>query len=133
MKEYVTIAEYARTKGISRQAVYKQLTSQLTEFVNEVDGKKVLSINALTDSEREQVDREVNKKVDRVEQLESTTSQLIEMLQKELAAKDQQIEELHRLLLLSEQTVRDQSQKIMMLEAPKEPKKKRWWSWLFES
>ena len=133
MKEYVTIAEYARIKGISRQAVYKQLTSQLTEFVNEVDGKKVLSINALTDSEREQVDREVNKKVDRVEQLESTTSQLIEMLQKELAAKDQQIEELHRLLLLSEQTVRDQSQKIMMLEAPKEPKKKRWWSWLFES
>ena len=133
MKEYVTIAEYAAIKGISRQAVYKQLTSQLTEFVNEVDGKKVLSINALTDSEREQVDREVNKKVDRVEQLESTTSQLIEMLQKELAAKDQQIEELHRLLLLSEQTVRDQSQKIMMLEAPKEPKKKRWWSWLFES
>lgn len=113
---YVTIAQYAVLKGVSRQAVYRQLNNKLKEFVNVVDGKKVLSTNALTEEERAQVDRHVNN----VEQQVTTLNQLVEVLQAELAAKDQQIGELHRLLAANQQIIQGQIEHIRLLEAPKQ-------------
>jgi DNA-binding transcriptional regulator GbsR (MarR family) len=46
-KEYLTVAEYAEIKGISKQAVYKQLNNKLNNYVETVEGKKCLKISIL--------------------------------------------------------------------------------------
>jgi adenylate kinase family enzyme len=49
-KEYLTIAEYAEIKGISKQAVYKQLNNKLKDYVEIVENKKCLKISVLEES-----------------------------------------------------------------------------------
>ena len=39
-KEYITVSEYAEIKGISQQAVYKQLKNKLKPFLIMVESKK---------------------------------------------------------------------------------------------
>ena len=49
-KEYLTVAEYAEIKGISKQAVYKQLNNKLNNYVETVEGKKCLKISILEET-----------------------------------------------------------------------------------
>ena len=49
-KEYLTVAEYAEIKGISKQAVYKQLNNKLNNYVETVEGKKCLKISILEEN-----------------------------------------------------------------------------------
>lgn len=49
-KEYLTIAEYAEIRGISKQAVYKQLNNKLKDYVEIVENKKCLKISILEES-----------------------------------------------------------------------------------
>lgn len=49
-KEYLTIAEYAEIKGISKQAVYKQLNNKLKDYVEIVENKKCLKISVLEEN-----------------------------------------------------------------------------------
>lgn len=49
-KEYLTIAEYAEIKGISKQAVYKQLNNKLKDYIEIVENKKCLKISVLEES-----------------------------------------------------------------------------------
>ena len=51
-KEYLTIAEYAEIRGISKQAVYKQLNNKLKPFLIVVESRKYIHINALTAEEQ---------------------------------------------------------------------------------
>lgn len=47
--EYISIKEFAKRAGVSRQSVYKalnQVDSRLTAFVNLVDNQKMLNIKA---------------------------------------------------------------------------------------
>lgn len=89
-KEFISISEYAEIKGISKQAVYKQLNTKLKKYSIEVDGKKYLSIEALEENE-----------FNSVEQNESTFNQRFNsdfqlILEEQLAKKDEQIESLMR-------------------------------------
>lgn len=52
---YITISQYAEIKGISKQAVYKQLNTKLQPFLIEVENKKFLKIEVLTAEEREKL------------------------------------------------------------------------------
>lgn len=63
----ISISEYAKIKGISKQAVYKRLNNKLKDFVKVEDGKKYISAEALTAEELErlteveqQVEQELN-------------------------------------------------------------------------
>lgn len=49
-KQYITVAEYAEIKGISKQAVYKQLNNKLNNYVETVEGKKCLKISVLEEN-----------------------------------------------------------------------------------
>ena len=49
-KQYITVAEYAEIKGISKQAVYKQLNNKLKDYVEIVENKKCLKISVLEES-----------------------------------------------------------------------------------
>lgn len=93
-KPYLSVSEYAAIKGISKQAVYKQLNNKLKGFLTEVDGKKYIVLSALTEEERR-----------RVEMVEQPIKQPVEqpidnpiqpLLERQIAEKDKTIESLLR-------------------------------------
>lgn len=47
MPEYITISEFAKRAGVTRQSVYKRLDKELQPFVKEVDSRKTIDISAL--------------------------------------------------------------------------------------
>lgn len=59
----ISISEYAKIKGISKQAVYKRLNNKLKDFVKVEDGKKYISVEALTSEEVERL-TEVEQQVE---------------------------------------------------------------------
>lgn len=88
--EYISISEYARLKGISKQAVYKRLNSTLSKYLLNVDGKKRLSIDVLSDFEKdniEQVERLIKTKP-------SKPSKQVDALQDELTSVKRENERL---------------------------------------
>lgn len=100
-KNYISVSEYAALKGISKQAVYKQLNNKLKNFLIEVDGKKFLDLSVLTEEERkkvEAVEQPQNQQFDNqfqpVEQPKE--NQIQPLLESQLAEKDKTIESLLR-------------------------------------
>lgn len=115
---YISIAEFSKRANISKQRVYQLLNKSLKDFVKEVDGVKMLHIQAL-----ERYQRKENKS--RIEQgfeqdfnnpLNDTFIKTIELLQEQLSVKDRQIEELTRLL---DQSQHLQAQTTNRLPEPK--------------
>lgn len=115
---YISVAEFSKRANISKQRVYQLLNKSLKDFVKEVDGVKMLHIQAL-----EWYQRKENKS--RIEQgfeqdfnnpLNDTLIKTIELLQEQLSVKDRQIEELTRLL--------DQSQHLQAQTTNKLPEPK---------
>ena len=84
-KEYITIKEYATAKNISVQAVYKQLTTRLKDFLIEVEGRKCLKIEVLSVEVDNQVDNEFN------DFQPNYSTDLIEILKIQITEKDKQI------------------------------------------
>lgn len=150
MGEKISIAEFAKRANVSRQSVYKRLSQvddKLTEYVNLVDNRKMIDVQALTDIYGIKVDKEVDKN----DNLESTNCQptvsldnkknhvedmllkQIEILQDELKVKNEQIEQLHKLLDQEQQLRMVSEQKIFQIEdsnpEQKEVKKKWWQFW----
>lgn len=52
-KGYIAVKDYATAKGISIQAVYKQMKKKLKPYVIYIEGKKYLKIEALNHSTEE--------------------------------------------------------------------------------
>lgn len=157
MREKISITEFAKRANVSRQAVYKRLTNiddNLIKYVNTVDGKKMLDIQALKDVYGIEVDEEVDKN-DKLEstncrgnvncdnsqnQVKDMLLKQIEILQEELEikneqlkVKDQQIEQLHKILDQEQQLRMVSEQKKLEIEdsnsEQKEVKKKWWQFW----
>ena len=91
MSEYISIAEFAKRAGVSRQAVYSRLDKDLSSFVQVDNGKKTLNIRALelfSVKQDSQVDCSSSVKTLQDE----ITLELIKTLQNQLAEKDKQLE-----------------------------------------
>ena len=58
MSEYISISEFAKREGCSRQAVYARLKTSLKDYAKVIEGQKCIDVSALSPS--------VNGKVDRV-------------------------------------------------------------------
>ena len=150
MGEKISITESAKRANVSRQAVYKRLSQvddKLTEYVNLVDNKKMLDIQALEDVYGIEVDKEVDKNdnsgstscqsnvnLDNHEnKVEDMLLKQIEILQEEIKIKNEQIEQLHKLLDQEQQLRMVSEQKKLEIEDSKEEKeeqketKKKWW------
>ena len=84
MSEYISVKDYAMLKGISKSAVYKKLSTTLQPYVEVVEGKKMLKIQCLTESELKRYSTNSGK----VFNPNST------ILEEQLRAKDKQIESL---------------------------------------
>lgn len=108
--ELITVAEYAKIKGVTVQSVYKQLNNRLKPFLKVVDGKKYLLSTAVGEtikSNSTEVEQPFNN-----HSTEVLNQSLIEMLQKnnevlqrQLEIKDEQIKQLNERLEQALQTV----------------------------
>lgn len=87
--EYITIAEYAKIKKISVQAVYKKCDTSLKEYVKAIDGKKMISAAALTAEERAAMAGEQTAAPPAPE--ENPYKEMAELLKAELAERNKQI------------------------------------------
>lgn len=97
MSEYISIAEFAKRAGVSRQAVYSRLDRDLSSFVQVDNGKKTLNIKALElFSVKQDCQVDCSSSVNTLQ--DEITLELIKTLQTQLAEKDKQIAELQRQL-----------------------------------
>jgi hypothetical protein len=139
-ESYITVSEYAALKGISKQAVYKQLNNKLQPFLIVVDGRKYIDRAALTEVE--------NQKLNEVEQPfnQPLNNQSQPFLESQIAEKDKVIESLLRQIdvltqqnsnlteLLRNSQVLLAAEKKILIEQPQsqeQPKKKGIFSRLF--
>ena len=123
----ITISQYAAAKGISKQAVYKQLNAKLKEYLVEVDGKKYLKISVLSAAEADRLN-EVEQPFN-----QPSTNSIQPILEAQLAEKDKTIESLLKQIeklqeqnskltdLLQNSQVLLAAEKKLYLEATTEP------------
>ena len=119
--DYITVAEYAKIRGVSVSSVYKRLGGTLKQYYKVIDGKKCLSAKIL-------VEEGITPPVERVEEglkNEPTPPAVLvalEVLEKQLAEKDQQIrrlqeeaEDLRRSNAEKDVFIQEQAGKMLLL------------------
>lgn len=89
-ENYITVAEYAAAKHITKQAVYKQLNKRLKKFLVVVDGQKFIDKAALGDS----AESDLNEVEQPIEQ--PLNNQIQPFLQAQIEEKDKTINSLLR-------------------------------------
>ncbi len=102
MEEYKSVSEFAKIAGLSRQAIYKKLDNELSDFVKVDNGRKVIKASAVALFSSGE-GKEERKPVDAVSFTILQTT--IDTLTRQLDTKDKQIQEyadqikiLHQLL-----------------------------------
>ena len=112
----LTIKEVAQRVGVSTQAIYQRLDKDLKEYLQVVDGKKFLKIEALEAFSKSPLQapcQEVEKGADK--EFASSLQAVIDTLREQLAQKDKQIEGLQGELMEQNAHVRKQSEKLVAL------------------
>jgi len=96
-EEYLTIAEFAKRAGVSRQTIYNRLDTDLTDFTKLSNGRKLVSSKALRLFGVEEFDNSVKHTFTDLaayfDKQNETLSRLVDTLEEELAIKNQQIKE----------------------------------------
>ena len=115
---YISIADFAKEAGVSKQAVYSRLKSQdLNKFIKLENGKKLINTKALEFFNKSSSQSSFNQ----VEQgLESTEREYIEFLKKQIEELQRDKQELYRLLDQQQQLTAQANATIKLLQAPKE-------------
>ena len=112
--KYISVSEFAKAAGVSKQAVYSRMKSQdLNKFIKLDNGKKLITTKALeffNKSSFNQVEQD----------LESTEREYIESLKKQIEELQRDKQELYRLLDQQQQLTAQANATIKLLQAPKE-------------
>lgn len=126
-QEYITVKEFAKRAGISVQAVYQNIDKKLKPYLELIDGKKMLNIQALQDIYGVPEIKDDEQEVD---------NELISFLKDQLEVKDRQITELQKLLDQQQQLTLKTQIRLEMLEQkeadplldqqPEQPHKSIW-------
>ena len=116
--KYISIADFAKQAGVTKQAVYSRLKSQdLNKFIKLENGKKLINIKALEFFNKSSSQSSFNQ----VEQgLESTEREYIESLKKQIEELQRDKQELYRLLDQQQQLTAQANATVKQLQAPKE-------------
>ena len=116
--KYISVSEFAKAAGVSKQAVYSRLKSQdLNKFIKLENGKKLINTKALEFFNKSSSQSSFNQ----VEQgLESTEREYIESLKKQIEELQRDKQELYRLLDQQQQLTAQANATIKKLQAPKE-------------
>ena len=115
---YISIADFAKEAGVSKQAVYSRLKTQdLNKFIKLENGKKLINTKALEFFNKSSSQSSFNQ----VEQgLESTEREYIESLKKQIEELQRDKQELYRLLDQQQQLTAQANATIKLLQSPKE-------------
>lgn len=141
-QEYISISEFARVTGHSRTTVYKYLDGFLSTYVQDVQGKKVISkaaieaFNGIDAGKVVQDDcpgerpgstgngtescsdgQDVGQINGQVEQVIEALKEQLRVKDEQLRAKDEQIQSLHEILSRQQQLAALQEQRIVQLTA----------------
>ena len=118
---YISIADFAKEAGVSKQAVYSRQKSQdLNKFIKLENGKKLINTKALELFNKSSSQSSFNQ-FNQVEQgLESTEREYIEFLKKQIEELQRDKQELYRLLDQQQQLTAQANATIKKLQAPKE-------------
>ena len=118
--KYISIADFAKEAGVSKQAVYSRLKSEdLNKFIKLENGKKLINTKALELFNKSSSQSSFNQ----FEQgLESTEREYIEFLKKQIEELQRDKQELYRLLDQQQQLTAQANATIkqLQLQAPKE-------------
>ena len=116
--KYISVSEFAKAAGVSKQAVYSRLKSQdLNKFIKLENGKKLINTKALELFNKSSSQSSFNQ----VEQgLESTEREYIESLKKQIEELQRDKQELYRLLDQQQQLTAQANATIKLLQSPKE-------------
>ena len=118
--KYISIADFAKQAGVSKQAVYSRTKSQdLNKFIKLENGKKLINTKALELFNKSSSQSSSNQ----VEQgLESTEREYIESLKKQIEELQRDKQELYRLLDQQQQLTAQANATIKQLQALQAPK-----------
>ena len=116
--KYISVSEFAKAAGVSKQAVYSRLKTQdLNKFIKLENGKKLINTKALELFNKSSSQSSFNQ----VEQdLESTEREYIESLKKQIEELQRDKQELYRLLDQQQQLTAQANATIKLLQVPKE-------------
>lgn len=153
IEEYISVSEFAKRAGVSRQLVYRRIDNELTEFCKLVDSKKMLNIRALELFQKQKLSTEftgeltklstklstkftvyklkLQHKIDLLELENQHLKEKVESLETQTAADQEKIESLLKLLDQQQQLSAISAKKIEMLEAKVQeptPLVKKWWA-----
>lgn len=119
--KYISIADFAKEAGVTKQAVYSRQKSQdLNKFIKLENGKKLINTKALELFNKSSSQSSFNH-FNQVEQgLESTEREYIESLKKQIEELQRDKQELYRLLDQQQQLTAQANATIKKLQAPKE-------------
>lgn len=148
IEEYISVADFAKRAGVSRQLVYRRIDNELTEYCKLVDNRKMLNIRALELFEKQKLSTGFTKvstklstkftvyrlklqhKIDLLELENQHLKEKMESLEAQTAADQEKIESLLKLLDQQQQLSAISARKIEMLESKiqePEPLVKKWW------
>lgn len=156
IEEYISVADFAKRAGVSRQLVYRRIDNELTEYCKLVDNRKMLNIRALELFEKQKLSTKVSTgfttqftklstkvstqftvyklklqhKIDLLELEKEHLKEKVESLEAQTAADQEKIESLLKLLDQQQQLSAISARKIEMLESKiqePEPPVKKWW------
>lgn len=114
-QDYLSIAEFAKKAGVTRQSVYKRLSTDLSTFVKEVDSKKYIHCKALELYGVKPFDKNSSTTfidfVNYFDKQNETLSRLVDTLENELEIKNKQIADYSESLKRAH-VIADQAQKL---------------------
>ena len=127
-QEVISIKEFAKRAGVSKQAIYSQLESRLQPYVVNLNNQKMIKIEALEKFYSSQVEQSSQSSFNQVEQPKpqeqekDSIDKVLEVLARQLEEKDRQIEQLNKHLegaykVIEQQSILlDQQQKLNLID-----------------
>lgn len=109
-EEYISISEFAKRAGVSRQFIYKELSTKLSTYCKEIDGQKMLNTKALELFDVNKTDTKTDNK-ETLQDLIKILREQQEVLKQELDIKNDQIRAHLQLI--------DQQQKLQAMSEAK--------------
>lgn len=100
-KKYISVAEFAKLKGVSKQAIYKKLNNTLNPYVVKVEGRTMLDADALEIGDFQPTVKQQNQPNQPYQPLNSSTveNELRKQLEEHRETIDRQRREIDELRL----------------------------------
>ena len=114
MSEYLTVSEFSKKVGISRQAVYKQVDKSLQKYVKRVDKKILINDEAIQYFQWKKDVNQVDMDCKQIDNQVDSKNELIEILKKELEEKNRQLEEKDNQIRMFQKLL-DQEQQLRLI------------------